>query len=140
MCQYSKTKEFTILKEDMVVYKIMSPIWIDLKTNKPKLTSPYQSYAFTLGKTHTVTKKGIKNGITKFLHIMDHYYPYTITVGFHSFTKERDAIYQAKQWGRSLTKCIIPKGSSVIFGTFGIGDSMLETVVSNKIKVIEIIE
>jgi hypothetical protein len=139
MCQLSKTKGFTILKEDMVVYKIMTPIRVDTKSGKPILHSPYQGFPFILNKIHTVTKKDIKWFITNSQTILHDIYPYAITVGFHSYINKTDAKNQANCWGRSLVKCIIPKGSSIITGIFSTGCQILETVVSNKIKVVEIL-
>jgi len=135
MCQFCKTKKFIVLEKDLTVWKAMDSI--KKEANNFILHPPYQSFSYVFGKIHTLRKKKIQKDITfggceKL--------PYEINYGFHSFLQEKDAIVFAERWGRLVVQCIAPKGSSVIYGITLMGFDTMETIVSNKIKVVKILK
>ena len=104
-----------ILKEDKVVIKILykEPINTFL-FKKYKYYSPYESYKYIKGKLN-ISPLGIHiNRVPDdwSINIM-------INEGFHSFlTKEYANAYKTKLFNYSeaiLCKCIIPKGSTVVY-------------------------
>ena len=116
-----------ILKEDKVVIKIL---YKELKNSflfkKYNYYSPYEGYKYIKGKLNT-SPLGIlvnKESNTKNLNII-------INEGFHSFRTKDDA-YKSELISDSravLCKCIIPKGSTIVYN-----DS---EIVSNQIIFIE---
>ena len=118
-----------ILKEDKVVIEILykEPINTFL-FKKYNYYSPYEDYKYIKGKLNT-SPLGIyvlTSSSTESLNIM-------INEGFHSFlTKEIAENYKSKLLNDSraiLCKCIIPKGSTIVYN-----DS---EIVSNQIIFIE---
>lgn len=118
-----------ILKEDKVVIKILykEPINTFL-FKKYKYYSPYESYMYIKGELN-ISPLGIQiNRVPDdwSINIM-------VNEGFHSFlTKEGANIYKTKLFNDSeavLCKCIIPKGSTIVYN-----DS---EIVSNQIIFIE---
>ena len=119
-----------ILKEDKVVIKIL---YKDIINNfffkKYDYYSPYEDYKYIKGKLNT-SPLGMYARIapnTENLEII-------INEGFHSFRTEEDAyIYRKNElfnyYKAVLCKCIIPKGSTVVYN-----DS---EIVSNQIIFIE---
>lgn len=119
-----------ILKEDKVVIKIL---YKESKNSflfkKYNYYSPYENYKYIKGKLNT-SPLGIlvnKESDTHNLNI-------TINEGFHSFRTEEDAyIYRKTElfnyYKAVLCKCIIPKGSTIVYN-----DS---EIVSNQIIFIE---
>ena len=118
-----------ILKEDKVVIKIL---YKESKNSflfkKYNYYSPYEGYKYIKGKLNT-SPLGIyvlTSSSTESLNIM-------INEGFHSFlTKEIAENYKSKLLNDSraiLCKCIIPKGSTIVYN-----DS---EIVSNQIIFIE---
>ena len=119
-----------ILKEDKVVIKIL---YKELKNSflfkKYNYYSPYEGYKYIKGKLNT-SPLGIlvnKESDTQNLNII-------INEGFHSFRTKEDAyIYRKTElfnyYKAVLCKCIIPKGSTIVYN-----DS---EIVSNQIIFIE---
>ena len=104
-----------ILKEDKVVIKILykEPIGI-FPFKKYRYYSPYESYMYIKGELN-ISPLGIHiNRVPNnwSINIM-------VNEGFHSFLTKEDAnIYKTKLFNDSeaiLCKCIIPKGSTVIY-------------------------
>ena len=118
-----------ILKEDKVVIKILyKELTNSFLFKKYNYYSPYEGYKYIKGKLNTSPLR-IHAQITFFtrnLNIM-------INEGFHSFlTKEIAENYKSKLLNDSraiLCKCIIPKGSTIVYN-----DS---EIVSNQIIFIE---
>ena len=104
-----------ILKEDKVVIKILYKELIDtFLFKKYRYYSPYESYMYIKGELN-ISPLGIH--INKVpddwsINIM-------VNEGFHSFLTKEDANnYKAKLFNYSeavLCKCIIPKGSTVVY-------------------------
>ena len=118
-----------ILKENKVVIKILykEPINTFL-FKKYKYYSPYEDYKYIKGKLN-ISPLGIyvlTSSSTESLNIM-------INEGFHSFlTKEIAENYKSKLLNDSraiLCKCIIPKGSTIVYNN--------SEIVSNQIIFIE---
>ena len=118
-----------ILKEDKVVIKILyKELTNSFLFKKYNYYSPYEGYKYIKGKLNT-SPLGIyvlTSSSTESLNIM-------INEGFHSFlTKEIAENYKSKLLNDSravLCKCIIPKGSTIVYN-----DS---EIVSNQIIFIE---
>ena len=119
-----------ILDEDKVVIKILyRELTNRFFFKKYNYYSPYEGYKYIKGKLNT-SPLGIlvnKESNTQNLNI-------TINEGFHSFSTEEDAyIYRKTKlfnyFKAVLCKCIIPKGSTIVYN-----DS---EIVSNQIIFIE---
>ena len=118
-----------ILKEDKVVIKILYKELINsFLFKKYKYYSPYESYIYIKGKLN-ISPLGININRTSDawnVNIM-------VNEGFHSFfTKEDANDYKTKLFNYPeavLCKCIIPKGSTIVYN-----DS---EIVSNQIIFIE---
>lgn len=118
-----------ILKEDKVVIKILYKEPINkFFFKKYNYYSPFEDYKYIKGKLN-ISPLGISICRTSFscnVNIM-------INEGFHSFRTKKDANdYKAKLFNYSeavLCKCIIPKGSTIVYN-----DS---EIVSNQIIFIE---
>ena len=118
-----------ILKEDKVVIKILyKELTNSFLFKKYNYYSPYEGYKYIKGKLNT-SPLGIyvmTSSSTESLNLM-------INEGFHSFlTKEIAENYKSKLLNDSravLCKCIIPKGSTIVYN-----DS---EIVSNQIIFIE---
>ena len=104
-----------ILKEDKVVIKILYKEPIDtFLFKKYRYYSPYESYMYIKGELN-ISPLGI--------HINRSHEDWNINImineGFHSFlTKENANNYKAKLFNYSeavLCKCIIPKGSTIVY-------------------------
>ena len=113
-----------ILKEDKVVIKILYKESINtFLFKKYKYYSPYEGYKYIKGKLNispleiTISKE----------------FDYTISInkGFHSFRTKEDAYkYELINDSRTvLCKCIIPKGSTVVYNN--------SEIVSNQIVFIK---
>ena len=119
-----------VLKEDKVVIKILYKEPINsFFFKKYNYYSPYESYKYIKGKLN-ISPLGI--------HITRCHDDYNINIiineGFHSFRTEEDAyIYRKTElfnyFKAVLCKCIIPKGSTIVYN-----DS---EIVSNQIIFIE---
>ena len=118
-----------ILKEDKVVIKVLykKPI-NNFFFKKYNYYSPYKNYKYIKGKLNT-SPLGIHiNRVPNdwIINIM-------INEGFHSFlTKDKANIYKTKLFNYPeavLCKCIIPKGSTVVYNN--------SEIVSNQIIFIE---
>ena len=116
-----------ILKEDKVVIKILyKELTNSFLFKKYNYYSPYEDYKYIKGKLNT-SPLGIyvmTSSSTGSLNIM-------INEGFHSFLTKEDA-YKSELISDSravLCKCIIPKGSTIVYN-----DS---EIVSNQIIFIE---
>ena len=118
-----------ILKEDKVVIKILYKEPINsFFFKKYNYYSPYEGYKYIKGKLN-ISSLGIQINKTPddwSINIM-------INEGFHSFlTKENANDYKTKLFNDSeavLCKCIIPKGSTVVYNN--------SEIVSNQIIFIE---
>ena len=120
----------SILEEDKVVIKVLYKKLINnFFFKKYNYYSPYEDYKYIKGKLNT-SPLGIlvnKESNTKNLNII-------INEGFHSFRTEEDAyIYRKTKlfnyYKAVLCKCIIPKGSTVVYNN--------SEIVSNQIIFIE---
>lgn len=125
MCLIVDKEKFKIetAQEDIVCYKVLAK---HLKF----VESPYQGFVYDIGKEYKTKIKPHFNCISC-----------TIKEGFHSFLKEEYA-WREKMWLEDFCigywnlccfKCIIPKGSSIVYGSYGAKD----VVVSEAIKIIE---
>lgn len=128
MCLYVNKEMFKIeiAQEDIVVYKVF------LKRNDT-IFSPYQKFVYEIGKEY-------KTRIEPRFH--NEYCE--VTKGFHSLLNEEDIRSEKVYMQDSLIifnkhqkyycfRCIIPKGSRIVYGKYGSKDS----VVSEAIKVVE---
>ena len=129
MCQYSDNKKMTKLKTDLVVYKILNNY----------LKSPYRSFQYELDKKYSVDRRAIRKSI------VDTSTCFEFNKGFHSFID----LDQARKYARTfcnysfydicdiceveIYECIIPKGSYVNYGRFGLLNH--QSVVSNQIVI-----
>ena len=127
--ELEKYRITNILKEDKVVIKILYKEPIDtFLFKKYRYYSPYESYMYIKGELN-ISPLGIHiNRVSDdwSINIM-------VNEGFHSFLTKEDANdYKTKLFNYSeaiLCKCIIPKGSTVVYN-----DS---EIVSNQIIFIE---
>lgn len=118
-------------QEDIVVYKVL------FKKNDNTAISPYRGFSYELGKEYKTTA-AIKMypSYNASVPLM-----YEVYEGFHSFLTLEDASNERKICSYShisacCYKCIIPKGTKVIYGEFYTYDA----IVSEAIKVIEELE
>jgi hypothetical protein len=63
-----------------------------------------------------------------------------ILLGFHSFINLSDCVHRAKYLDEIVIECVIPKGSWVIEGIFGIFDESSKSIVSTEIIYNKIVE
>ena len=116
-----------ILDEDIIVIKVLCRKSVNrIFFKKHIYYSPYRNYKYIKGKLN-ISPLGI------FISRMSTNYDYRIVIneGFHSFRTKEDA-YKSELINESravLCKCIIPKGSTVVYN-----DS---EIVSNQIIFIE---
>ena len=126
--ELEKYRITNILKEDKVVIKVLykEPINTFL-FKKYKYYSPYEGYIYIKGKLN-ISPLGI---FISSMLTTNYDYRIVINEGFHSFRTKDDA-YKSELISDSravLCKCIIPKGSTVVYN-----DS---EIVSNQIIFIE---
>ena len=122
MCLYVKKGKFElkIAQEDIVVYKILAK-------RTCFIISPYQGFVYEIGKKYKTRIEPQFHGTY-----------YSIGKGFHSFLREED-VWSEKMRIQDFNstygcfRCVIPKGSHIVYGTYGSKDS----VVSEAIKVVE---
>lgn len=105
---YSK---IVVAENDIVCYKILRVF------SKDGIKSPFQDFQYKIGETYHTDKRLRKirdsaNGV------------YVIKKGFHSFPHHIDAVSFNKEsllcsLNSKVYKCIIPKGTRMIFGAFG---------------------
>ena len=132
MCLIVDKKEFKIeaAQQDIVVYKV-------LENHRWFIQSPYRGFVYEIGKEYRTKIKP---------PVFDFHDYCQIGEGFHSFLNEADAkgetgwvkdlrkwIKYPNSWRLCCYKCIIPKGTKVVYGKYNAKD----TVVSEAIKVIE---
>lgn len=125
MCLTVGREKFKIemAQEDIVVYKV-------LEKYSGYIISPYCRFLYEIGKKHKTIIE------PRFLGFC-----YEIYKGFHSFLTLEDAKdektnlqeSELKDWNFRCFRCIIPKGSNIVYGKFGTKDA----VVSEEIKIIE---
>ena len=102
-----------ILDEDIIVIKILCKKSVNrIFFKKHIYYSPYKNYKYIKGKLN-ISPLGI------FISRMSTYYDYRIVIneGFHSFRTKDDA-YKSELISDSkaiLCKCIIPKGSTIVY-------------------------
>lgn len=115
-----------ILGEDKVVIKVLYKESINMGFfKKYKYYSPYRNYRYIKGKLNT---SPLRIGICKMSN--NENYRIIVNEGFHSFwTKENVYNELLNTYGATLCKCIIPKGSTIVYD-----DS---EIVSNQIIFIE---
>ena len=116
-----------ILDEDIIVIKVLCKKSVNrIFFKKHIYYSPYQNYKYIKGKLNI-------SPLEIFISRMSTNYDYRIVIdkGFHSFRTKEDAYkYELINDSRTvLCKCIIPKGSTVVYN-----DS---EIVSNQIIFIE---
>lgn len=128
MCLIVDKEEFKIemAQEDIVVYKV-------LKKYDKDVVSPYQEFVYEIGKKYKTRMKP---------RLYSHYNYCEISEGFHSFLNEKDAKDEKLdiQYGNIRNKdldlccfrCVIPKGSKIVYGKYGAKDA----IVSDTIKVV----
>ena len=119
-----------ILEEDKVVIKVLYKDTINkFFFKKYNYYSPYENYKYIKGKLNT-SPLGIfvnKESDTQNLNVI-------VNEGFHSFRTEEDAYIYRKTvlfnyFKAVLCKCIIPKGSTIVYNN--------SEIVSNQIIFIE---
>lgn len=127
MCLIVDKEKFRvkIAQEDIVVYKALGK-------DDENVISPYWEFVYEIGKEYKTKMK---------LQFFNNYYE--IHEGFHSFLNEKDAKleestlrYCKVQDGYldfCCFRCIIPKGSEIIYGKYCEKDA----IVSEAIKIIE---
>lgn len=121
--------KIVVAEEDIVCYKILS------KASETYATSPYFGFEYIVGATYKINKKlkirfgdNYEGDDSKF-----------VEEGFHSFERFESAMAflnirrQFLPLGYYVYKCIIPKGTRMIFGEF----SNFSSIVSEAIKIIE---
>lgn len=117
MCLLTNTSIPTILKKDLVVYKVFYE-------ENGKIYSPFKNMKYDIGKLYYDEKIEINPlDNTK----------YTIHKAYHSCLTKRNAKWylKIKDDKQRIYKCIIPRGSKVFFGT-GIlsnGDITSDTII-----------
>lgn len=140
MCLITEQKEPIILKEDLIVYKVL----------RPDLESPMQYFNYILGRFYEFGIMPSKNPMWPD-SVASEYYgkdniqtksPYnTITKGLYAYgeglhfitSKERAYVYTEGIYGQMvIVKCLIPAGAEVYYDKTGLG-------VTNKLKVIEVL-
>jgi len=121
--------EIKIAEEDIVCYKILR------EDSEVYATSPYFGFEYIVGATYKLDKKlKIHFGDPKYEGDVKFVYE-----GFHSFERleSAKAFLIIRQGflpaGCCVYKCIIPKGTRMIFGKF----SNFSSIVSEAIKIIE---
>lgn len=117
--------EIKIAEKDIVCYKILR------KDSEVYATSPYFGFEYIVGATYKIDEK---------LKIFCGYEHKFVREGFHSFERFESAkaflLYtQRRQFCPEycIYKCIIPKGTKMVYGYFG-GRS---SIASEAIKIIE---
>ena len=121
--------EIKIAEEDIVCYKILR------EDSEVYATSPYFEFEYIVGATYKINKKlkirfgdNYEGDDSKF-----------VEEGFHSFERCESAMAflnirrQFLPAGCCVYKCIIPKGTRMIFGDFG----NFSSIVSEAIIIIE---
>jgi hypothetical protein len=131
MCLTVEKFKIEIAQEDIVVYKV-------LEKYGGHIISPYCRFLYEIGKEYkTIIEPRLSRN-----QFQESYYE--INEGFHSFLYEEDAKDEKmdfqygkfKDWDFRCFRCIIPKGSKIVYGTYGAKDA----IVSEEIKIIEEIE
>ena len=127
MCLTVDEKKFNagIAQEDIVVYKVL------IKGDNSAF-SPYWAFEYKMGETYNIEKPlEIKKDINCNV--------YVVHEGFHSFLTLEDAKDSVKLFSGDCFervfrcfRCIIPKGSNIVYGKFGTKDA----IVSEEIKII----
>lgn len=116
--------EIKIAEEDIVCYKV-------LEKHDGFVASLYRGFVYEIGKEYK-TRIGPRP---------QEFYC-EINEGFHSFLYKEDAknekidflqYCKIKDWFLGCYRCVIPKGSKIVYGTYGAKDA----VVSEAIKIIE---
>lgn len=125
MCLTVDKEKFKIeiAQEDIVCYKV-------LEKYDERIISPYCKFLYKIG-------KGYKTIIGSQLQQSW----YEINEGFHSFLYQEDANNEKTNWQQYQFKsailrcfrCIIPKGSKIVYGKYDEKDA----IVSEAIKIIE---
>ena len=122
MCLTVDKEKFKIdiAQEDIVVYKVL------IKEDK-SVISPYKDFVYEIGKEYKTRMK------TRFCRDYCE-----INEGFHSFLTLEDSLPERKFFSQGnisacCYKCIIPKGTKVVYGEFGIYNA----IVSEAIKIVE---
>ena len=133
MCLITEQKRAKRIKEDMIVYKILT-------LDGSVLRSKYMwNFIYEIGKEYKtkITKQPYNNHILFDTYVSSHYfyeainenYLYAVEKGFHScLQKERAAFHKIKD--DKVFKCIVPKGSLVFKDATGL-------IVSNRIIIQE---
>ena len=126
MCLILKDdSKIVIADKDIVCYKVLRVF------SKGGIESPFQEFRYEIGETYHTDKRLKK--------IRDHANGvYVIKKGFHSFPHHIDAVSFNKEsllytLNSKVYKCIIPKGTRMIFGDF-VG---MPSIASEAIKIIE---
>ena len=125
MCLTVDKRNFKIeiAQEDIVCYKV-------LEKYGGHIISPYCRFLYEIGKEYKTRMKDFYNRNSV-----------KITEGFHSFLYEEDAKNEKadfqdskfKDWDFRCFRCVIPKGSKIVYGTYEAKDA----IVSEEIKIIE---
>lgn len=129
MCLIVDKEKFKIetTQEDIVCYKVLEKNW-----KHRELRSPYRGFIYEIEEGYKTRMKPFFNGIY-----------YKITAGFHSFLNKEDVESEKKwmqtynfndgTWDFCCFRCIIPKGTNVVYGKYNEKD----TIVSEAIKIVE---
>ena len=118
MCLTVDKEKFKIdiAQEDIVCYKV-------LEKYGGHIVSPYCRFLYEIGKEYKAKMKS---------RFKESYYE--INEGFHSFLTLKDAKNEKiKDWDFRCFRCVIPKGSKIVYGTYEAKDA----IVSEEIKIIE---
>lgn len=120
----TENSEIKVAEEDIVCYKVLR------KVSETYATSPYFGFEYIVGVTYKIDKK---------LEIFCGYEHKFVKEGFHSFERFQSAkafLHLRRKLlpkGCCIYKCIIPKGTRLIFGDF----NNFSSIVSEAIKIIE---
>lgn len=124
MCLYTTSKKVQVAKKDMVCYKVMA----EYSGDNGWWISPYQGMAYKEGYTYELGEQLQLMDVSETLKELR--YPYKVEEGFHSFTNSTDALsfrnalearfsrLSVRQYTYVIVKCIIPKESAYVEGSY----------------------
>ena len=125
MCLYPRTNHILIADRDIVVFKSFD------RVNSTCLASPYMSTKWNIGETKTVGSFGDDdNPRRRFQKKLPKYETIQIGRGLHAYQLKSTALRIG--YGDVVARCIIPKGTPYIIGSYG-------DIVSLALKVVKIV-
>lgn len=129
MCLEVKKPEIIVAQEDIICYKVL------IKRDN-SVVSPYWAFEYKIGETYKIEKP---LEIKKRINYVRCCNEFEVRQGFHSFEQFQTAkafllyIQRPFRSGYCAYKCIIPKGTKMVYGYF----SGRPSIASETIKIIE---